>query len=65
MLVSEFLIAYSSAPPGRLHAGYSHPVMRSWHVQSAIQASDLVYPMFVTDDHLDCEAIPSLPGQYR
>lgn len=28
-------------------------------------ASDLVYPMFVTDDHLDCEAIPSLPGQFR
>ncbi|XP_060613217.2 delta-aminolevulinic acid dehydratase [Anolis sagrei] len=49
-----------------LQSGYFHPVLRSWQASaSAFQASNLIYPVFVTDNPDAVEPIASLPGQAR
>ncbi|KAM6243849.1 delta-aminolevulinic acid dehydratase isoform 2-T3 [Porphyrio hochstetteri] len=49
-----------------LHSGYFHPVLRSWQCTAAtFDASNLIYPIFVTDSPDAVEPIPSLPGQAR
>ncbi|NWR34108.1 HEM2 dehydratase, partial [Tachuris rubrigastra] len=49
-----------------LHSGYFHPVLRSWQcTATAFDASNLIYPIFVTDSPDAVEPIPSLPGQAR
>ncbi|XP_062929945.1 delta-aminolevulinic acid dehydratase [Mobula hypostoma] len=49
-----------------LHSGYSHPLLRAWQTCAAtFTASNLVYPIFVTDDADAVEPIPSLPGIAR
>ncbi|KFV64552.1 Delta-aminolevulinic acid dehydratase, partial [Dryobates pubescens] len=49
-----------------LHSGYFHPVLRSWQcTTTAFDASNLIYPIFVTDSPDAVEPIPSLPGQAR
>ncbi|KFP41023.1 Delta-aminolevulinic acid dehydratase, partial [Chlamydotis macqueenii] len=49
-----------------LHSGYFHPVLRSWQcTASTFNASNLIYPIFVTDSPDAVEPIPSLPGQAR
>ncbi|KAM9218006.1 delta-aminolevulinic acid dehydratase isoform 2-T2 [Leptosomus discolor] len=49
-----------------LHSGYFHPVLRSWQcTATTFDASNLIYPIFVTDSPDAVELIPSLPGQAR
>ncbi|XP_048414751.1 delta-aminolevulinic acid dehydratase [Stegostoma tigrinum] len=49
-----------------LHSGYSHPLLRAWQTCTAtFNASNLIYPIFVTDDANADEPIASLPGQAR
>uniref|UniRef100_A0A8D2MSA4 porphobilinogen synthase n=1 Tax=Zonotrichia albicollis TaxID=44394 RepID=A0A8D2MSA4_ZONAL len=49
-----------------LHSGYFHPVLRSWQcTATTFDASNLIYPIFVTDSPDAVEQIPSLPGQAR
>ncbi|XP_054854410.1 delta-aminolevulinic acid dehydratase isoform X1 [Eublepharis macularius] len=49
-----------------LHSGYFHPVLRSWQTSAtAFDATNLIYPIFVTDNPDAVEPIPSLPGQAR
>ncbi|NXI48999.1 HEM2 dehydratase, partial [Chloroceryle aenea] len=49
-----------------LHSGYFHPVLRSWQcTATTFDASNLIYPIFVTDSPDTVEPIPSLPGQAR
>ncbi|XP_063289096.1 delta-aminolevulinic acid dehydratase [Pelobates fuscus] len=49
-----------------LHSGYFHPVLRAWQASAtSIDATNLMYPIFVTDNADAVEDIPSLPGQAR
>ncbi|KYQ96759.1 delta-aminolevulinate dehydratase [Tieghemostelium lacteum] len=48
-----------------LHSGYSHSVTRSWQGDSTILKSQLIYPIFVTDEQNKKNEIKSLPGQYQ
>ncbi|XP_074871449.1 delta-aminolevulinic acid dehydratase isoform X2 [Carettochelys insculpta] len=49
-----------------LHSGYFHPVLRTWQTSAtAFDASNLIYPIFVTDSPDAVEPIASLPGQAR
>lgn len=49
-----------------LHSGYFHPVLRSWQcTATTFNASNLIYPIFVTDSPDAVEPIASLPGQAR
>nr|XP_009666499.1 PREDICTED: delta-aminolevulinic acid dehydratase [Struthio camelus australis] len=49
-----------------LHSGYFHPVLRSWQCSATtFDASNLIYPIFVTDSPDAVEPIASLPGQAR
>lgn len=49
-----------------LHSGYFHPVLRSWQAAAtAFNATNLIYPIFVTDSPDAVELIASLPGQAR
>ncbi|XP_029469243.1 delta-aminolevulinic acid dehydratase isoform X1 [Rhinatrema bivittatum] len=49
-----------------LHSGYFHPMLRAWQVSAtSLSASNLIYPIFVTDNPDAVEHIASLPGQAR
>eukprot|EP01098_Paradermamoeba_levis_P003261 TRINITY_DN1506_c0_g1_i1.p1 TRINITY_DN1506_c0_g1~~TRINITY_DN1506_c0_g1_i1.p1 ORF type:complete len:291 (+),score=96.88 TRINITY_DN1506_c0_g1_i1:51-875(+) len=50
----------------QLHAGYSHPLLRSWNNPvGPLHASQFIYPIFVTDKQNTKEEISSLPNQYQ
>eukprot|EP00045_Choanoeca_perplexa_P001201 m.18365 g.18365 ORF g.18365 m.18365 type:complete len:340 (-) comp10793_c0_seq2:83-1102(-) len=50
----------------RLHGGYHHTVLRQWQAcNSVIQPSQLLYPVFVSQNDDAMEEITSLPEQYR
>ncbi|CAJ0968522.1 unnamed protein product [Ranitomeya imitator] len=49
-----------------LHSGYFHPVLRAWQsTATSLHASNLMYPIFITDNPDGIEPINSLPGQAR
>lgn len=48
-----------------LHAGYHHPLHRTWQVAAPISPEMLMYPIFVTDNDDVEEKIDTLPGQSR
>ncbi|KAF9360819.1 hypothetical protein BGX26_007581 [Mortierella sp. AD094] len=48
-----------------LHAGYHHPLHRTWQAGPKLDASMLMYPIFVTDNDDVEEKIDTLPGQSR
>ncbi|KJE98177.1 delta-aminolevulinic acid dehydratase, variant 1 [Capsaspora owczarzaki ATCC 30864] len=49
-----------------LHSGYFHPTLRSWQSNAAhLAASQLIYPLFISDVEDNWEEIGSLPGQFR
>lgn len=48
-----------------LHAGYHHPLHRTWQAGSPITSDMLMYPIFVTDNDNVEEKIDTLPGQSR
>ncbi|KAF9325805.1 hypothetical protein BG006_010719, partial [Podila minutissima] len=48
-----------------LHAGYHHPLHRTWQAGLPITADMLMYPIFVTDNDNVEEKIDTLPGQSR
>ncbi|KAK4190613.1 putative delta-aminolevulinic acid dehydratase [Podospora australis] len=49
----------------QLHAGYSHPLARSWQAERQLTKSMLIYPLFVSDNDDEEVLIPSLPDQHR
>jgi len=49
----------------QLHGGYSHPLARAWQAEKQLTKSMLIWPLFVSDNPDEEEAIPSLPGQKR
>ncbi|GAM24449.1 hypothetical protein SAMD00019534_076240 [Acytostelium subglobosum LB1] len=48
-----------------LHSGYAHPITRSWQGDSTILKSQLIYPIFVTDQSNTKNEIKPLPGNYQ
>ncbi|KFH63174.1 porphobilinogen synthase [Podila verticillata NRRL 6337] len=48
-----------------LHAGYHHPLHRTWQAGLPITSEMLMYPIFVTDNDNVEEKIDTLPGQSR
>lgn len=48
-----------------LHAGYHHPLHRTWQAGTPINKDMLMYPIFVTDNDDVEEKIDTLPGQSR
>lgn len=50
----------------RLHSGYFHEVVREWQTANTfVTASNLVYPIFITDAENAVEEIASMPEQFR
>lgn len=52
-------------PTTPLHAGYGHDLLRVWQNENPVVVSQLVYPLFVTDQPDARETIEAMPGQYR
>uniref|UniRef100_A0A452FCX9 Delta-aminolevulinic acid dehydratase n=1 Tax=Capra hircus TaxID=9925 RepID=A0A452FCX9_CAPHI len=53
-------------PQSVLHSGYFHPLLRNWQTAAtSLSASNLIYPIFVTDVPDDKQPIASLPGVAR
>lgn len=49
-----------------LHSGYFQETLRSWQATGTnIDASMLIYPLFISSTNTAMEEISSLPGQYR
>ncbi|KAK2164746.1 hypothetical protein LSH36_59g02010 [Paralvinella palmiformis] len=49
-----------------LHSGFFHPNLRNWQtVNTSISPSNLMYPLFITDNQDAIEEIVSMPGQAR
>eukprot|EP01135_Chromosphaera_perkinsii_P003206 Nk52_evm13s238 gene=Nk52_evmTU13s238 len=56
----------SSTQTPRLHAAYSHELLRRWHSENCdIDPAHLMFPVFVSDDPEENFEIKSLPGQKR
>lgn len=49
----------------QLHAGYSHPLSRTWQAERQLTKAMLIYPLFITDNSDEFTSIPSLPNQHR
>ncbi|KAK4463993.1 putative delta-aminolevulinic acid dehydratase [Cladorrhinum samala] len=58
-------VSISGDISSQLHAGYSHPLARSWQAERQLTKSMLIYPLFVSDNDDEEVLIPSLPGQCR
>uniref|UniRef100_G3T0F6 Delta-aminolevulinic acid dehydratase n=1 Tax=Loxodonta africana TaxID=9785 RepID=G3T0F6_LOXAF len=53
-------------PQSVLHSGYFHPLLRTWQAATTtLNASNLIYPIFVTDVPDDVQPVASLPGVAR
>jgi len=58
--------AFRPLPKNRFHASLAHPLARTWASgDTNVTASNMMYPIFISDDKSNRTAIPSLPGQYR
>ncbi|XP_072045112.1 delta-aminolevulinic acid dehydratase-like [Amphiura filiformis] len=50
----------------QLHSGYRHEVSRAWQcVNTSIDATNLIYPLFIIENPDGEEAIDAMPGQSR
>ncbi|KAJ5160643.1 Delta-aminolevulinic acid dehydratase [Penicillium canariense] len=58
-------VSISGDISSQLHAGYSHPLSRSWQAERQLTKDMLIYPLFITDNPDEETPIPSLPNQYR
>ncbi|PCH04200.1 Porphobilinogen synthase [Penicillium occitanis (nom. inval.)] len=58
-------VSISGDISSQLHAGYSHPLARSWQAERQLTKEMLIYPLFVTDNPDEETPIPSLPNQCR
>lgn len=47
------------------HSSYNHQVMRKWQSPSLNLVTNLIYPLFISDQDDDFAEIESLPGQYH
>ncbi|XP_033643525.1 uncharacterized protein LOC117303441 isoform X1 [Asterias rubens] len=57
---------FSPARNHLFHGAIHHDVLRTWQSGNVnIDASSLIYPLFITDNPNDVEPIDSLPGQSR
>lgn len=64
-IVNNLPSSSALSPAHLLHSGYHHPLLREWQSDIQLTPSDLVYPIFVTDQTNKKSEISSLPGQYR
>jgi porphobilinogen synthase len=48
-----------------LHNSYRNPVCRSWHSSASLKDTNLIYPIFVTNNEGQKTEISSMPGNYR
>ncbi|EER37706.1 delta-aminolevulinic acid dehydratase [Histoplasma capsulatum var. duboisii H88] len=58
-------VSISGDISSQLHAGYSHPLNRTWQAERQLTKSMLIYPLFITDNPDEETPIPSLPNQHR
>ncbi|KAL1990718.1 hypothetical protein VTN49DRAFT_6557 [Thermomyces lanuginosus] len=58
-------VSISGDISSQLHAGYSHPLSRTWQAERQLTKDMLIYPLFITDNPDEETPIPSLPNQYR
>jgi len=58
-------VSISGDISSQLHAGYSHPLARSWQAERQLTKSMLIYPLFISDQDDEEVLVPSLPGQCR
>lgn len=58
-------VSISGDISSQLHAGYCHPLARSWQAERQLTKSMLIYPLFVSDNDDEEVLIPSLPDQHR
>ncbi|QKX56440.1 uncharacterized protein TRUGW13939_03545 [Talaromyces rugulosus] len=58
-------VSISGDISSQLHAGYSHPLARSWQAERQLTKEMLIYPLFITDNPDEETPIPSLPNQHR
>ncbi|KAK1146727.1 Aminolevulinate dehydratase [Aspergillus melleus] len=58
-------VSISGDISSHLHAGYSHPLSRSWQAERQLTKEMLIYPLFITDTPDEETPIPSLPNQHR
>ncbi|KAJ5489574.1 Delta-aminolevulinic acid dehydratase [Penicillium diatomitis] len=67
-------VSISGDISSQLHAGYSHPLSRTWQAERQLTKVEenipcvpemLIYPLFITDNPDEETPIPSLPNQYR
>lgn len=58
-------VSISGDISSQLHAGYSHPLNRTWQAERQLTKSMLIYPLFITDVPDEETPIPSLPNQCR
>ncbi|KAJ5248660.1 Delta-aminolevulinic acid dehydratase [Penicillium chermesinum] len=58
-------VSISGDISSQLHAGYSHPLSRSWQAERQLTKDMLIYPLFITDNPDEETPIPALPNQHR
>lgn len=47
------------------HSSYNHPLMQKWQSPSFNIITNIIYPLFISDQDDDFDEIESLPGQYH
>lgn len=47
------------------HNSYRNPVCRSWHSTATLKDTNLVFPVFITNEASEKTEITSMPGNYR
>ena len=52
-------------PKHNLHNSYRDPICRSWHSSFALKDTNLIFPVFVTNDKDEKTEISSMPGNFR
>ncbi|KAL2259097.1 hypothetical protein VTK26DRAFT_7349 [Humicola hyalothermophila] len=58
-------VSISGDISSQLHAGYCHPLARTWQAERQLTKSMLIYPLFISDQDDEEVLIPSLPNQHR
>jgi porphobilinogen synthase len=48
-----------------LHSSYATPTLRAWHSSLALKDTNLIYPLFITNNEGEKTEIASMPGNYR
>lgn len=52
-------------PKHNFHNSYRHPVCRSWHSSQALKDTNLIYPVFLTNNRDEKTELSLMPGVFR